>query len=245
MYTSIYIYTYRERDGQSIPWYNMYNGAFLVAMNGSYIDIKRLNNHYIILIMVIYYIMAAIIYIYIYIIYIYRDTLGELAFHGPWKIRWLPMTTRWSPQGGGRGWQPTTPPARVRDVRVSYAAHGFARGKGMKTWLRISFTRRRSRAAHTGYLSPSSRENTKGVSPALPLHRHFRDVKFTRSLASTVLCWRANPLANVADDNILGRTGCSRESTDRIPICWLIAILNLLVSTPPKNMKYLPDHHPR
>ena len=43
----------------------MYNGAFLVAMNGSYIDIKRLNNHYIILIMVIYYIMAAIIYIYI------------------------------------------------------------------------------------------------------------------------------------------------------------------------------------
>ena len=42
----------------------MYNGAFLVAMNGSYIDIKRLNNHYIILIMVIYYIMAAIIYIY-------------------------------------------------------------------------------------------------------------------------------------------------------------------------------------
>ena len=26
------------------------------------------------------------------------------------------------------------------DVRVPYAAHGFARGKGMKTWLRISFT---------------------------------------------------------------------------------------------------------
>ena len=126
------------------------------------------------------------------------------------------------------------------------------KGKGIKTWLRISFTRRRSRAAHTGYLSPSSCENTKGVSPALPLHRHFWDVKFTRSLASTVLCWRANPLANVDDDNILGRTGRSvdshrfaRESTDRIPICWLIAILNLLVSTPPKNMKYLPDHHPR
>jgi len=79
----IYIHIERERDGQSIPWYNMYNGAFLVAMNGSYIDIKRLNNHYIILIMVIYYIMAAIIYIY----HIYIDTLGELAFHGPWKIR--------------------------------------------------------------------------------------------------------------------------------------------------------------
>ena len=64
--------------------------GFLLAMNGSYIDIKRLyksyiNNHYIILIMAIYYIMAAIhIYIYICIDIV---TLGELAFHGPWKIR--------------------------------------------------------------------------------------------------------------------------------------------------------------